>query len=150
MMRILFVCLGNICRSPAAEAVARTRLGDMPVACLVDSAGTSGWHEGEPPYPPMVRAAGARGVAMTGLYARKAIADDFEQFDLILAMDDANMTAMEELRPAGNTTELRRLTDFVEGTVSEVPDPYYSRDFNGALDLIEAGIAGLGHWLTQR
>ena len=145
-MRILFVCLGNICRSPAAEAVARVRLE----GCDVDSAGTSGWHEGEPPYPPMIRAAGSRGVPMTGLYARKAIADDFHRFDLILAMDDANMTAMEELRPAGNTTELRRLTDFVEGTVSEVPDPYYSRDFIGALDLIEAGIAGLGHWLTQR
>ena len=150
MMRILFVCLGNICRSPAAEAVARTRLGDMPVACLVDSAGTSGWHEGEPPYPPMVRAAGARGVAMTGLYARKAIADDFEQFDLILAMDGDNLAALEDLRPAGNDTPLRLLTDFIDGAVSAVPDPYYTRDFNGALDLIESGIDGLARWLAAR
>lgn len=138
-MRILFVCLGNICRSPAAEAVARQRLAGHEI----DSAGTSGWHEGEPPYPPMTRAAGARGVPMDGLYARKVIADDFNRFDLILAMDRTNLEALEAIRPPGNATELRRLADFIDGEVSEVPDPYYSRDFDGALDLIEAGVAGL-------
>ena len=145
-MRILFVCLGNICRSPAAQAVARVRLPDHDI----DSAGTSGWHEGEPPYPPMIRAAGTRGIPMIGLYGRKAIADDFNQFDLILAMDDTNIAALESIRPAGNTTDLRRLTDFIDGAVDAVPDPYYSRDFDGALDLIEAGIAGLDHWLKSR
>ncbi|MAC80146.1 MAG: phosphotyrosine protein phosphatase [Rhodobacteraceae bacterium] len=145
-MRILFVCLGNICRSPAAEAVARVRLSDHEI----DSAGTSGWHEGEPPYPPMVRAAGARGIPMTGQYGRKAIADDFKQFDLILAMDGDNMAALEDIRPPGNTTDLRRLTDFIDGAVDAVPDPYYTRDFDGALDLIEAAIAGLDRWLQSR
>ncbi|MGR3801882.1 low molecular weight protein-tyrosine-phosphatase [Marinibacterium profundimaris] len=145
-MRILFVCLGNICRSPAAEAVARMRLPGHDC----DSAGTSGWHEGEPPYPPMIRAAAARGIPMTGLYARKAIADDFNRFDLILAMDGRTLDAMEDLRPSGNRTDLRRLADFIDGEVSDVPDPYYSRDFDGALDLIEVGIAGLDRWLERQ
>lgn len=145
-MNILFVCLGNICRSPAAEAVARAKLTDHSV----DSAGTSGWHEGEPPYPPVRRAAGSRGYDMTNLYARKAISDDFKRFDLILAMDGDNVAALEEIRPEGNDTPLKRLTDFVEGEVSEVPDPYYTRDFDEALDLIEAGIDGLARWLDTR
>lgn len=144
-MRILFVCLGNICRSPAAEAVARVRLPDHEI----DSAGTSGWHEGEPPYPPMIRAAGARGIPMTDLYARKVIADDFNRFDLILAMDRTNLEALEAIRPPDNATELCRLADFIDGEVSEVPDPYYSRDFDGALDLIEAGVAGLERHLRD-
>lgn len=145
-MRILFVCLGNICRSPAAEAVARLRLPDHEI----DSAGTSGWHEGEPPYPPMVRAAGARGIPMTGLYGRKVIPGDFRKFDLILAMDGDNVAALEGIRPPGQTAELRRLTDFIDGAVDAVPDPYYTRDFDGALDLIEAGIAGLDRWLQAQ
>ncbi|MEM8740032.1 MAG: low molecular weight protein-tyrosine-phosphatase [Pseudomonadota bacterium] len=144
-MRILFICLGNICRSPTAEAVARLRLDGHQL----DSAGTSGWHEGEPPYPAMVRAAARRGVDMTALAARKATARDFDRFDLILAMDGSTLAAMETLRPAGNQTDLRRLTDFIDGSVSEVPDPYYSRDFDGALDLIEAGVAGLALWLDR-
>lgn len=145
-MKILFVCLGNICRSPTAEAFARARLPEH----TIDSAGTSGWHQGDPPYPPVRRAAGARGIDMSNLYARQVISDDFHRFDLILAMDSDNVASLEGLRPDGNTTPVKRLMDFVDGEVGDVPDPYYTRDFDGALDLIEKGIAGLGRWIETR
>lgn len=123
--RILCVCLGNICRSPAAEAVLRARGAD------VDSAGTAGWHVGKPPYGPMREAAQARGLDMTGLAARQFEAADFTRFDLILAMDAQNLADIEALRPVGNVT---RVALYAGG---DVPDPYYTRDFEGALDMIE-------------
>lgn len=135
-MRVLFVCLGNICRSPAAEGVFRAVAGD---AHEIDSAGTSDWHVGEPPYGPMQAAAKARGIALGGLRARQFGAADFERFDLIVAMDEANVAAIERLRPAGSETPVRRFTDYAPETGADhVPDPYYTRDFDGALDLIEA------------
>jgi protein-tyrosine phosphatase len=140
-MRILFVCLGNICRSPAAEAVFREMAG---TAVETDSAGTSDWHVGDPPYGPMQKSAAARGVEMSDLRARQFVAQDFEVFDLIIGMDASNMSNMERLRPAGNETELCLFTDFApESGASEVPDPYYTRDFDGALDLIEDCARGL-------
>ncbi|MEM9436203.1 MAG: low molecular weight protein-tyrosine-phosphatase [Pseudomonadota bacterium] len=134
-MRVLFVCLGNICRSPSAEAVARA----AGIDC--DSAGTAGWHVGKPPYGPMQEAAKARGLHMSDLRARQLTAADFERFDLILVMDADNAREAEVLRPAGNTTPLKLLTEYGEGAF--VPDPYYTRDFDGALDLIESCVAGL-------
>ncbi len=138
--RILFVCLGNICRSPAAEGAFRARAPHH----MTDSAGTSGWHIGEPPYEPMQAAAGARGIDLSDLRARKFVAEDFDQFDLIVGMDAENISSIEALRPAGNETPVRLLTDFAPETGADhVPDPYYTRDFNGALDLIEVAVAGL-------
>ncbi|MGD9863736.1 MAG: low molecular weight protein-tyrosine-phosphatase [Pseudodonghicola sp.] len=138
--RILFVCLGNICRSPAAEGVARALLPGLEI----DSAGTSDWHVGEPPYGPMQRAARARGIDLSALRARQFVAEDFYRFDLILAMDDNNLAAIEALRPAAAATEVRRFTDYAPQTGADhVPDPYYSRDFDGALDLIEMAAQGL-------
>lgn len=140
-MRILFVCLGNICRSPAAEGVFRQMAG---ASVTTDSAGTSDWHVGEPPYGPMQQAAAARGVDMSDLRARQFSSRDFEAFDLIIGMDASNMSNMEAKRPAGNETELRLFTDYApERGASEVPDPYYTRDFDGALDLIEDCARGL-------
>lgn len=138
--RILFVCLGNICRSPAAEGVARALLPGLEV----DSAGTSDWHVGEPPYGPMQRAARARGIDLSALRARQFVAEDFHRFDLILAMDDSNLAAIEALRPAAAAAEMRRFTDYAPQTGADhVPDPYYTRDFDGALDLIEVAAQGL-------
>ncbi|WP_158968761.1 low molecular weight protein-tyrosine-phosphatase [Chachezhania sediminis] len=144
-MKVLFVCLGNICRSPAAEGVARARLPGV----TFDSAGTGDWHVGEPPYGPMQRAAGARGIDLGDLRARQVVAADFERFDLIVAMDADNVAGLERVRPAGNKTPVTRLTDYAPdcGALA-VPDPYYTRDFDGALDLIEAGIAGLAQVLA--
>lgn len=138
--RILFVCLGNICRSPAAEGVFRAL---MPEA-VTDSAGTSDWHVGEPPYGPMQAAARARGYDISDLRARQFVARDFDRFDLILGMDRGNIDRIERLRPARSRTPVRLFTDFAPETgATEVPDPYYTRDFDGALDLIERAAKGL-------
>ena len=146
MTRILFVCLGNICRSPAAEGVMRSLLPDA----ALDSAGTSNWHIGDPPYGPMIAAAKARGYDLTPLKARQLTAIDFDQFDLILAMDRNNFADLESVRPQGNTTKVHFLTDFIPGSEGrDVPDPYYTRDFEGTLDLIEQACAGVLAHLTS-
>ena len=142
--RILFVCLGNICRSPSAEGVLRVRAAERGVALEIDSAGTGDWHVGEPPYGPMQRAAKARGYDLSALRARQVSREDFHHFDLILAMDRANMANLEAIRPAGGRAELALFTDYAPGTgATEVPDPYYTRDFDGTLDLVERAAEGL-------
>ena len=127
-MRILFVCLGNICRSPAAEGVMRELAPDW----TIDSAGTSGWHIGDPPYGPMVAAAAKKGIDLAPLRARQFTQADFDNFDLIVAMDAKNLADIERLRPKGNATPVRMMAD------GDVPDPYYTRDFDGALAMISA------------
>ncbi len=138
--RILFVCLGNICRSPAAEGAFRARAPQY----VADSAGTSGWHIGDPPYGPMQKAARARDIDLSDLRARQFVAADFDRFDLIIGMDAQNLADIEALRPPDNATPVRLLTDFAPDTGADhVPDPYYTRDFDGALDLIETAVEGL-------
>ena len=137
--RILFVCLGNICRSPAAEAVLRAKMPRIET----DSAGTSNWHVGEPPYGLMQKAAQVRGFDLAPLRARQFTGRDFEAFDLILAMDADNLREIEGSRPAGSDTPVRLLTDYGPQDADHVPDPYYTRDFDGALDLIEHCIDAL-------
>lgn len=140
--RILFVCLGNICRSPSAEAVVR-HLG-AGMALSLDSAGTGRWHVGEPPYGPMQAAAKARGYDLSDLRARQFSRGDFEAFDLIVGMDPQNVSDMERLRPDGNDVPIRLFTDFAPDVGTHtVPDPYYTRDFDGTLDLIERAADGL-------
>ncbi|MWB77726.1 low molecular weight phosphotyrosine protein phosphatase [Pseudooceanicola sp. 216_PA32_1] len=146
--RILFVCLGNICRSPAAEGVFRAMATGRAVE--IDSAGTGGWHVGEAPYAPMQQAARARGYDLSGLRARQFVAGDFLRFDLILGMDGENLRAIEGLRPRGNQTPVAPFMRFAPDTGAEsVPDPYYTRDFDGALDLVEAASRGLLRALDQ-
>lgn len=96
----------------------------------IDSAGTGGWHVGDPPYGPMQEAAKARGIHLGDLRARQFTRADFENFDLIVAMDRQNGADIEALRPAENATPVRLLAE------RDVPDPYYTRDFDGALDMI--------------
>jgi len=139
---ILFVCLGNICRSPSAEAVVRARADGLGLT--LDSAGTGDWHIGEPPCPGMVRAADARGIDLTGLRARQIDPEDFARFDLIIGMDPSNMEDIEAIRPAGAETPARLFTDYAPETgANHIPDAYYTRDYDGALDLIEACAEGL-------
>lgn len=140
--RILFVCLGNICRSPSAEAVMRVKAGDLDV--VLDSAGTGGWHVGEPPYAPMQEAALARGYRMGDLRARKFTKDDFGKFDLIIGMDAQNVAGIEAIRPHRDRTPVKLFTDFApDAGMNKVPDPYYTRDFEGTLELIEQAAQGL-------
>lgn len=139
-MRVLFVCLGNICRSPAAEGVFRHLAPDV----TSDSAGTGQWHVGEPPYGAMQQAAAARGYDLSDLRARQFTSADFTRFDLIIAMDAANQRDIEALRPVDTITPVQLFTDYAPNQgMSHVPDPYYTRDFDGALDLIEAASQGL-------
>ena len=141
MTRILCVCLGNICRSPTAEAVLRQKAGGHHT---IDSAGTGGWHIGDPPYAPAIKAAEARGYDLSDLRGRKVTREDFERFDLILAMDAQNQADLEALRPVGNTTHVHLMMDFApEMGVRHVPDPYYTGEFDRALDLIEVASDGL-------
>lgn len=133
--RILFVCLGNICRSPSAEAVLRAKAAARGLTLEIDSAGTSDWHVGDPPYGPMQRAASLRGYDLSGLRARQVARADFDRFDLILAMDADNRSALGRLR--GDGAPVRCFTDYVDTGEDHVPDPYYTRDFDGTLDLIE-------------
>ena len=145
--KILFVCLGNICRSPAAEGVFRSLCPSL----TTDSAGTGGWHVGEPPYAPMQQAANARGVDLSNLRARQFTSADFDRFDLIIAMDAANLRDIAAQRPTGNDTPVKLFTDYAPETGADhVPDPYYTRDFDGALDLIAQAARGLKAQIESR
>ncbi len=149
--RVLFVCMGNICRSPTAEGVFR-HLATMEAPDLtlhVDSAGTHAYHIGEPPDPRAQRAAGRRGISLATLRARKVSAEDFVRFDLILAMDELNVAVLRELCPEEHAARIELFLDYAPqlGRV-EVPDPYYggSNGFELVLDLVEEASRGL---LTQ-
>ncbi|HEX5462557.1 MAG TPA: low molecular weight protein-tyrosine-phosphatase [Steroidobacteraceae bacterium] len=154
-MRILFVCLGNICRSPTAEVVFRAiAQRDAPDLMLeIDSAGTAGYHVGELPDRRTRQAAARRGYDMSALRARVVEPDDFEHFDLILAMDRENLLALERSAPAQARDRLRLFLEFApEAGISEVPDPYYGgpNGFEDVLDLVEAASRGLLEHLRQR
>lgn len=139
---VLFVCLGNICRSPTAEGVFRaavTRAG-LAEAIRVDSAGTGDWHVGRPPDTRAIAAAGSRGYDLSALRARQVRRSDFARFDWILAMDRSNLTALKALRPPAYDGHLGLFLDLApELGVAEVPDPYYggAPHFLRMLDLIE-------------
>jgi protein-tyrosine phosphatase len=147
-MKVLFVCLGNICRSPTAEGVLRHLLAsEAPqLKVEIDSAGTGNYHAGEPPDQRSQRAAKRRGIDLSGLRARQVVAEDFARFDRILAMDNENLRALEALRPKTSKAELRLFLDYAEHAGSrEVPDPYGGDrdDFERVLDLITLGARGL-------
>ncbi len=139
---VLFVCLGNICRSPTAEAVFRRRVADAALAARIhiDSPGTGAWHIGKAPDRRASAAAAQRGYQLDRLRARQVSAEDFHRFDLILAMDDNNLADLQALRPADDDALLARFLDVLgEDGPHEVPDPYYGGDdgFDHVLNLVE-------------
>lgn len=140
-MRVLFVCLGNICRSPTAEAVMRQRLQQAGLAerIEVDSAGTGDWHVGKAPDSRTQQAASRRGYDLSSLRGRQVSVDDFARFDLILAMDGANLRDLQRMRPAQAQGELDLYLRRFELAEDDVPDPYYggSEGFEHVLDLLE-------------
>jgi protein-tyrosine phosphatase len=146
--RVLFVCMGNICRSPTAEGVFRKlvaeRAPDLDIE--IDSAGTHGYHEGAPPDPRARRAAERRGVDLASLRARRVVATDFSYFELVLAMDEQNLQHLLEDCPAEYRDRVRLFLDFAPHLERrEVPDPYYggSSGFEHVLDLVEQASSGL-------
>jgi protein-tyrosine phosphatase len=135
-MRVLMVCLGNICRSPTAEAVLRAKLEAAGLAerVVVDSAGTGDWHIGSPPDPRSQRHAAKRGYDLSALRGRQVAEADFRRFDLILAMDEDNLADLQRLAPESTScAELRLFAD------TAVPDPYAggAAGFEQVLDLVE-------------
>ena len=128
-VRILFVCLGNICRSPLAEAALRAEAERLELAVEVDSAGTGDWHVGQPPDPRARAAARRHGANVDGLRARQVSASDFERFDHIVALDIANLRDLQSLKPSGSRAELSLLLDHVAGREGQaVADPYHGSD----------------------
>ncbi|HEX5650048.1 MAG TPA: low molecular weight protein-tyrosine-phosphatase [Steroidobacteraceae bacterium] len=148
-MKVLFVCMGNICRSPTAEGVfrefVRRHAPDLDVE--IDSAGTHDYHVGEPPDPRALRAAADRGLDISGLRARQVETADFERFDLILAMDRLNHATLLERSPPQYRSRIRLLLEVAAGDVGreDVPDPYYggAKGFEEVLDLLEEAAAGV-------
>lgn len=145
---VLFVCLGNICRSPTGEGVFRALVEKEGLGerFRIDSAGTAAFHIGEPPDGRSQTAALRRGIDLSGQQARKVRGDDFSRFDYILAMDAENHTNLLAICPPGEEKRVRLLLDFAPGGEGEsVPDPYYARGngFEVVLDLIELATVGL-------
>lgn len=148
--KILVVCLGNICRSPLAEAILGAGLTRAGLDIELDSAGTGAWHIGNPPDARAAVAARLKGYDITDIRARTARAQDFEAFDLILTMDAETTQSMEEMRPPENDTPVRKITEFaVETQAADVPDPYYTGKFNMVIELLEDCADGLADQLRK-
>jgi protein-tyrosine phosphatase len=148
IVRILMVCLGNICRSPTAEGVLRCLVAqEAPnLSIEIDSAGTADYHIGAPPDPRSQRAAQRRGIDISGLRARQVTLDDFARFDLILAMDRENLRELQAMKPVNSRASLRLFLDYApELNLRDVPDPYYrdAKAFEEVLDLTGAASRGL-------
>lgn len=154
-VKILFVCTGNICRSPTAHGVFRHLVREAGYATMIyiDSAGTHAYHVGEPPDERAEETARARGIDISDLRARLAGSEDFRLFDLILAMDQDNFHCLTRICPAGMETKLQLFMDFApQFKRREVPDPYYGgqRGFDQVLDMVEAAARGLLDHVTRR
>lgn len=137
--KILVVCMGNICRSPTGEAILRAKSQQMGVDVDIDSAGTIGYHQGNPPDPRAKAAAEKRGYSFKGIRARKVIDSDFERFDLILAADEDNLADLKMQCPSHLQHKLRLFLSYADSDYEEIPDPYYGGDrgFELVIDLIE-------------
>lgn len=147
-IRVLFVCTGNICRSPTAEGVLRALAEGQGVAhrFIFDSAGTQSYHAGEQPDPRTIAAAKVRGYDLTNLRARHAVSDDFHEFDWLLAMDGDHLDWLLNKQPAGSPARVKRFLDFSQAHLGQdMPDPYYGgpEGFERVLDLAEAAGQGL-------
>jgi protein-tyrosine phosphatase len=153
-LRVLFVCTGNICRSPTAEGVFRKLVADagMSEAILADSAGTHAYHVGEPPDPRAQSAAARRGYDLSGLRARRIERADFEHFDMIVAMDLEHFEILSRMADPASSRKLRMMMSFGKRfSEKDVPDPYYGepQEFERVLDMLEDAARGLLDALRQ-
>ena len=139
MKKVLVVCLGNICRSPTAEAVLRAFSKKMGIAIEIDSAGTISHHQGNPPDSRAMAAGKARGYSFAGITSRPVIVNDFEYFDLILAADNGNVADLKAICPTHLQHKIALFLSYAQADTDQIPDPYYGGDegFELVLDLLE-------------
>jgi protein-tyrosine phosphatase len=151
---ILFVCMGNICRSPTAEGVFRHHASEVGLSdrVFIDSAGTHAYHVGEPPDRRAVAAAERRGVSLQDIRARRVSDEDFDRFDYIIAMDEDNVAQLQEQGSPEHHAKVRLFLEFSSSGKREVPDPYYggAAGFERVLDLVEEASHGLLETLFKR
>lgn len=151
---VLFVCMGNICRSPTAEGVFRHYVTEAGLADFfeIDSAGTHAYHVGEPPDKRAQEAAARRGFSLADIRARRVAPEDFQRFHHIIAMDEDNLAMLHEQAEGGHRDKIRLFLEFSSGAETEVPDPYYggATGFERVLDLVEDASRGLLEVLRKR
>ncbi|WP_367717046.1 low molecular weight protein-tyrosine-phosphatase [Nitratireductor sp. GISD-1A_MAKvit] len=151
---ILFVCLGNICRSPLAEGIFRNVVAEqgLEAGFMIDSAGTGAWHAGNPPDPRSVDIARRSGIDISMQRARQVEADDFDRFDLLLGMDRNNVRTLHERAPASAAARIHLFLDYAEGEQLDVPDPYYggADGFASVYQMIRDASDALLSRLTER
>ncbi len=157
MYKVLFVCTGNICRSPTAEGVFRQMIENKGLEdeIFVDSAGTGSWHEGNPPDMRSIDTALNNGVDISSLRARSVIRDDFKDFDLIIALDRTHLKALEAMRPALSRAHERAVLSLMmrfaqDYETDDVPDPYFGeKGFQSVIDMINSACEGLLKYLEE-
>ena len=151
---VLFVCMGNICRSPTAEGVFRHYVAEAGLADRfeIDSAGTHAYHVGEPPDKRAQQAAERRGFSLADIRARRVAPEDFERFHHIIVMDKDNLVVLHEQADAEQRAKIRLFLEYTSGPETEVPDPYYggATGFERVLDLVEDASRGLLEALSRR
>ena len=153
MIRVLFVCLGNICRSPMAEAVFRHKVREAGLADRIeaDSAGTGSWHIGKPPHQGTIDVLTRRRIDYSGIIARQVSKNDLDKFDYIVAMDENNVKNLRSLGGDSDNGKIVRLLDFVpEQPLRDVPDPYYTGNFDEVYELVDQGCEKLLAYIKER
>ena len=146
-MKVLMVCLGNICRSPMAHGILRELINNGEIEAAVDSAGTGDWHIGESPDSRAAAVASDNGIDISDLRARQLQEEDFSEFDWIIVMDDKNYEDARKLAPSGTRAQLVRLTDYhPDPAINRVPDPYLEGGFDKVFDIIRTSI---DRWLQK-